>query len=850
MRSLRWFVQQVKQRRSPRPLCPSARPARPPSFSPKVPPGLHLWWQGVCIGDRWQTLQQTCRQWLRPYRLRRKESGKLSGSKGVLYFLLVVLCLTSVMGYRFYSEPQLAVGKIAPQTLRAPATATVIDEHTTEANRRAAQLKAEPVLKINPSTNQSIYQSLQELIEEGEALRRQAGAFPFVSTSTLSTETQRYVRQATEADWQIVIREASLEGRGGLPPAARQPAPSLTQPLTQDPSAARQVVILELQNYRRTASHEDFTVLKQAIIRARQNYANALQEVVAPVSDSTPRLYTAAMLALTDAEWEQLKSQVRQVLERMLAQGIATGLPPELLENAIQTHLGTVTEPASPLAVAMLKRVVRPNLVTDPQQTRLQAERAARAVEPVRVEIRRGETIVAAGEPISQSAFVLLDHFGMSQREINLAGLAGFTAVIVAAVTLFLRVERQSHPGFRRRDYLLVLLLTLTTPLLVTLEIPATSLPAVGLLLGNYYGAAIGGTVVGLLSLILPLGMEVNPSHLVASAIAGLVGALAAGRMRSREELAILGVAVGVTQGVIYLLVTLIIGASAGVVWYSLLSAALVQGVMGAAWGIVALGVSPYLEQAFDLVTPIRLAELANPNRPLLKRLAAEAPGTFQHTLFVATLAEAAARALGCNVELVRTGTLYHDIGKMHDAQGFIENQMGGPNKHDAINDPWVSAAIIKKHVTEGLVMARKYRLPKAVQSFIPEHQGTMQIAYFYHEAKKRAMEDPTLVVHDADFRYDGPAPQSRETGIVMLADSCEAALRSLKDATPEEALAMVNRVMRARWQDDQLVDSGLTREDLTVIANIFVQVWQQVNHQRIAYPKLMPTPQPPASVA
>ncbi|PLZ35572.1 phosphohydrolase, partial [Fischerella thermalis WC542] len=210
------------------------------------------------------------------------------------------------------------------------------------------------------------------------------------------------------------------------------------------------------------------------------------------------------------------------------------------------------------------------------------------------------------------------------------------------------------------------------------------------------------------------------------------------------------------------------------------------------------------------------------------------------HTLFVATLAEAAAKELGCNIELVRAGTLYHDIGKMHDPQAFIENQMGGANKHDTeIKDPWHSADIIKKHVSEGLVMAKKHSLPSSIQAFIPEHQGTMQIAYFYHQAQQIAKEDPNLTVDEADFRYDGPIPQSRETGIVMLADSCEAALRSLKDASCEQALVMVNNILRARWQDNQLVDSGLTREEMSRIGEIFVEVWQQFHHKRIAYPKL-----------
>jgi len=212
--------------------------------------------------------------------------------------------------------------------------------------------------------------------------------------------------------------------------------------------------------------------------------------------------------------------------------------------------------------------------------------------------------------------------------------------------------------------------------------------------------------------------------------------------------------------------------------------------------------------------------------------LAKEAPGTFQHTLFVACLAESAARELRCNVELVRAGTLYHDIGKMHDPLAFIENQMGSGNKHDEIADPYLSASIIKKHVSEGLVMARKYRLPQILQDFIPEHQGTLLISYFYHQAREQGEVD------EKAFRYDGPTPQSRETGLVMLADSSEAALRSLKEQNPDVALAMVNRIFKARWPEHQLEDSGLKYEELPIIAEVFVRVWQQFHHQRIVYPK------------
>ncbi len=771
---------------------------------------------------------------LKPAQLKRKKGLTARRQRSVL-LVLAIVSLTSSIGYRFYNEPQLGVETIAPQTLRAPASVKVVDLKTTEANRKAARVAAVPVLMVDQSANQDIYQSLQRLLDRGDDLKRQAGAFPFIEPSSLSTSTQQYLRQAEEWNWRIAL--AAIQGVGVTPrPASPPPANSSA---TEDPAqASLQLAILELQNYRRSTSLEDFSALIEVMVRARQRYTTALKSL-ATVEPGESAFYDATLLNLTDAEWKQTKAVVRTVVERILNQGVAPGLPNHLLQTAVQTHLGDNLSPtATPIAIHILMTVIKPNLVQDPEQTKLRAEQAAQAVENVVVEIRRGEVIVQEGERITQDDFVLLDHFGLSRRRINWWGLLGFSGLIAGAVVSLLIVEQRFRLDLRCRDYVLLLLLTLSVPLTLVLNLPSTNLPAIGLLIGSFYGSAIGGTAVGLLSLIVPIGMEVTWSNWIAGAIGGMVGAVMAGQLRSREELAMLGGAVGLTQGFVYLLLNLILSMATMPVWYVVLTSTAIQCLMGLTWSIIALGLSPYLERLFDLITPIRLAELANPNRPMLKRLASEAPGTFQHTLFVATLAEAAARHLSCNVELVRAGTLYHDIGKMHDPLGFIENQMGGPNKHDQINDPWQSATIIKRHVSEGLVMARRCRLPNAIQAFIPEHQGTMPISYFHHQALERAKDDPTLIVNETDFRYDGPIPQSRETGIVMLADSCEAALRSLKDATPEEALAMVNRILRARWQDNQLADSGLSRAEMTLIAEIFIQVWQQFNHQRIPYPK------------
>lgn len=781
-----------------------------------------------------------------PKALKRKRGSNGARVKGPILMVVAIVSLTSAIGYRFYNEPQLGTDAIAPQTLRAPESAKVVDTKTTEVNRKAARVAAVPVLMVDQSANQDIYQALQRLLDRGNELRSLAGAFPFVDTSALSTATQHYLRQAEEWNWRIAL--ATIDGVSVTPSSnlpSPPPAQSSAQPSDPDvPNASLQVAIIELQNYRRSASAEDFSALTEVILRARQRYGEAVKALSIPESNDS-NIYDESLLSLSDSDWIKTRSRIRAVVERILSQGIAPGLPHTILETAIQTHLETDLSPAAiPIATRLLITVLKPNLVQDPAQTKLRAEQAAQAVENVVVEIRRGEVIVQSGERISQPDFVLLDHFGLSRRRINWWGLLGFSGLISGSVAIFLVVERRSHPGLRPRDHCLILLLTLSAPLVIALNLPSTNLPAIGLLIGSFYGPALGVTTVGLLSLMLPIGMEVTWTNLIASALGGLLGAVMTGQLRSREELATLGGAVGLTQGAVYLLLSLMLSGATIPVWYVVLTSAALQCLMGLAWSIVALGLSPYIERFFDLVTPIRLAELSNPNRPMLKRLASEAPGTFQHTLFVSTLAEAAARALGCNVELVRAGTLYHDIGKMHDPLGFIENQMGGPNKHDTLNDPWQSAEIIKKHVSEGLVMARRCRLPKAIQAFIPEHQGTMPISYFYHQALERARENPDLIVNEMDFRYSGPIPQSRETGIVMLADSCEAALRSLKDATPEDALAMVNRILRARWQDNQLVESGLSRAEMTCIAEVFIQVWQQFNHQRIPYPKAALSPQ------
>jgi hypothetical protein len=235
-----------------------------------------------------------------------------------------------------------------------------------------------------------------------------------------------------------------------------------------------------------------------------------------------------------------------------------------------------------------------------------------------------------------------------------------------------------------------------------------------------------------------------------------------------------------------------------------------------------------------NLPTSLKLIELMQPNQPLLQRLLREAPGTFQHSLQVANLAELATERIEGNATLVRVAAMYHDIGKTLNPHFFVENQKG-INPHDILDDPQKSAKILIGHVLEGDRMARRSRLPNRIRDFIREHHGTTK-PFFYYKAVELANGDESKVAA-ADYTYPGPIPQSKETAILMLADGSESAARGIQPRTEEEVAGVVNMIFEKDLQEGQLDESGLTLNDLKVIREVFIETLQGVYHTRIAYP-------------
>ena len=235
-------------------------------------------------------------------------------------------------------------------------------------------------------------------------------------------------------------------------------------------------------------------------------------------------------------------------------------------------------------------------------------------------------------------------------------------------------------------------------------------------------------------------------------------------------------------------------------------------------------------EKLFGILTPFRLIELSNPNQPLLKRLAIEAPGTYQHSILVGNLAEAACEAIGANSLLARVGSYYHDIGKIKRPLMFKENQFGIENPHDNL-DILQSLDIILSHREDGIYLAREYKLPNELIEFIDQHHGTTLVAFFYNKAKENDLDLP-----QDRFRYKGEIPQSKETAIVMLADSSEAAVRSLNDLDEERIAKTIKGIVKSKLEDDQLKESQLTISDLFTIEEVFINYLKGVYHQRIQY--------------
>lgn len=480
---------------------------------------------------------------------------------------------------------------------------------------------------------------------------------------------------------------------------------------------------------------------------------------------------------------------------------------------------------------------VKANYFFDQSKTDEAIKEALKGVS--KVMIKKNQIIVKEGEPITQKQINILTELGLIGEDISKDYI--YTYIILFFYVLFVLILQYIYMKNENNKILnntklvfLILLLNLLSliiarvfTLVSVFLIPIACTP---ILMTVFLGSKISIIINSFNLLFIGIIIGFDPQIILVAIVANIISSLTLKKVNQRNDILYSTAYLAVSSAIIVL--------SSGILLSNNIKRILIDVALatGGAFisGILAMGLLPFLESSFNLVTNMKLLELSNPNNLLLKRLLMEAPGTYHHSIMVANLAEVAAEEVGANPMLVRVGAYYHDIGKIKRPFFFGENQLGGVNPHDKIS-PALSTTIIISHVKDGVELANEYDVPTIVTDMIAQHHGTTLVKYFYYTLKNNS-ENPDLIKED-DFRYPGPKPQTKEAAIIMMADSVEAAVRSIQEPTLDKIEEMVNNIIKDKLNSNQLNECDLTFKDLEVIKACFLKVLKGIYHHRIEYP-------------
>lgn len=701
------------------------------------------------------------------------------------------------------------LGEIAPVNIRAPYDFSYEDVRTTEERRDEA---AGAVLEVY-NFNEAAMTDARQRIASAFELGRQAYAQPAPATE---------------------------EGE----PASGSAPPTLTPEERRAAIQDRLGVTLSDAELALLETHEFSPEIEQVLRRTVTSVLS--RDIVA----SKERLLASGR-PITRREEIGKNSQTRRDLSSILSTEEAR----ELLD--VQTASLSELRPAEWRRLAELgARFIEPTLTFDFAETERRRVEARENVDPVYFLVRRGKTIVRAGDEITENVLRQLQYLSEDRsRGWGVAGVIG--ALFLSGVLLLLQwhLLRPSRVGnlWRRQSFALVglvivghlalarvafFVMRMVSEQIVTTPfnhapsyfyaVPFASVAVLVLMLEHTPTALLASTLFSVALGIMTGNLQLAVFCLL-SCLAAILGLF---QYKRRTALFKLGLLVGSVNVAVVLSIDLLTGRYFPPSTFALdLFCAFLGGV---SVSLIASFLLPAFESLFHRTTDIRLLELANNNVPILRRLALEAPGTYHHSMVVGSLAESAAEAIGANAVFCRTAAMYHDIGKLTKVSYFVENQVGA-NKHDKLS-PRMSALIIASHVKEGIEIAKEIDLPEEIVDCIPQHHGTKLITYFYEKAKED--QNPGLgEVSEAEFRYPGPKPQTKEAGIIMIADAVEAAARTLGEPSPARLKGLIRQIIDYIFLDGQLNECDLTLRDLEKISKAFLRVLMGIHHHRVAYP-------------
>ncbi|EEG78031.1 HD family phosphohydrolase [Dethiobacter alkaliphilus] len=548
-----------------------------------------------------------------------------------------------------------------------------------------------------------------------------------------------------------------------------------------------------------------------------------------------------SLLEARSQDLTEMQLQLMETVEMVLQQGVKPpGLETARRQAVQEINMMLFTQDQRRALGKLAQEIIEPNMIYNAEATMLAREAARQAVQPVR--ILRGTEIISEREIVTERHLAQLEALGLLRDTTGYSMFFGLAMIllglfIVVGIYLFIFQTDIYH------DNSLLTLLGLIALITLTFTIAA-----------NYFSGYLVPVAMGtiLIAVLLNSGLAVLMSMVFAVFVAlitgndfrfmlvalfgGLIAIYSTAHLSRRSDLTKAGFYVAALNVITVIGLFLYIGTLR--FEYDLLRefsisilAAIGNGLFSS---VMAIGLLPYLESGFGLTTSVTLLELANPNHPLLKKLLMEAPGTYHHSLVVANLAEAAAERIGADPLMARVGAFYHDIGKLKRPYFFIENQHG-ENPHEKIS-PNLSTLIITSHVKDGMEMARKGKLPKVIQDIIVQHHGNSMVSYFYHLAEK--CRDGKDNLCEDNFRYEAPLPQSKEAAIILLADSVEAAARSMPKPVAGRIESIVRKIIREKLNDGQFDQCDITLRELDIVGETFVKILSGIYHTRVEYPE------------
>lgn len=781
------------------------------------------------------------------------KSFRLFGSLEIDPFLLrpsfqrwvinIILALILALLFQYPSgETQsvvtFRVGDIAQEDIYAPADMTLLDQETTSLRRKQAEESAWPVFDYDPGLGKLIETRVHNVFSDLRALYQPELDWNEAERNRVEILRKEFNQRRVKAipyiyDDKFSEREKDL--RISLVTVLKGIGPA---EITLND---KQFAALKQDHFNEETETKILTLVTQVM-----NEGVLLSKDVLP--KSAGKGITVHVMPFKDPSRDEYPkgdiSSLRDLAEARKNIG----------ERASAEWGRELPKALRAVNVEIAQQIVLPNYTFNPEASTVRIQTAQKGIEPVYFHVKKGEKIVGQGEVIDPTVarkLQLISGKTTAAAPGILAFLGNFlwiAALLAVLYTFPAHTIRKFNPTIKDIIHLSILLILLLGILkLVAASFTNIEAPPrfeIAYLIPLVAGAMMIRLLINSeVAVIFSVGLSVlagmmvkDPSMSLFVLVGSLVGANEVGQARTRTQIVRAGAVTGMASVFMVLVLSLKVGHFLEPANALNVLAAFMGGVLAS---FLVMGLMPVIENIFGYVTDIRLLELANQEHPLLKALIMNAPGTYQHSLMVGTLAEAAAEAIHVNPLLVKVAALYHDVGKMEKPVYFVENQRDGINRHDKLT-PSMSSLIIKSHVMYGVELAKMYRLPQPIIDSIPQHHGTSLIKYFYARAKER--EDPELQhIEETDFKYPGPKPQTREAGILMLADSVEATARSLPDPTPAKLKGMVRRIIGGIFNDGQLDECELTLKDLNAISEAFTDVLASIYHSRPEYPSTPP---------